>query len=129
MPRKGSPVSGSTLTTSAPQSARMAPQLGPATQKPSSTTLMPSIGPAMRNPPIGDGRNLRAATVARMRERRRAWAAVVLVVGLTGMVPLALDRDSLPLSTFPMFSAAIDSTQSIATAVGVTADGATIRLV
>jgi hypothetical protein len=64
-----------------------------------------------------------------MRERRRAWAALVLVVGLTGVVPLALDRDSLPLSTFPMFSAAIDSTQSIATAVGVTADGATVRLV
>jgi hypothetical protein len=64
-----------------------------------------------------------------MRERRRAWTAVALVVGLTGVVPLALDRDSLPLSTFPMFSAAIDSTQSIATAIGVTAGGATLRLV
>ena len=46
MPRYGSPVSGSTFTTSAPQSPRMAAQLGPATQKPSSTTLMPCIGPA-----------------------------------------------------------------------------------
>jgi hypothetical protein len=64
-----------------------------------------------------------------MRERRRAWTAVVLVVGLTGVVPLALDRDSLPLSTFPMFSADIDSTQSIATAVGVTAAGTSRRLV
>jgi hypothetical protein len=63
-----------------------------------------------------------------MRERRRAWTAVVLVVALTGVVPLALDRDSLPLSTFPMFSADIDSTQSIATAIGVAADGSTVRL-
>src|SRR5438034_100398 len=63
-----------------------------------------------------------------MRERRRAWTAVVLVVALTGVVPLALDRDSFPLSTFPMFSADIDSTQSIATAVGVAADGSTLRL-
>ena len=55
--------------------------------------------------------------------------AVVLVVGLTGVIPLALDRDSLPLSTFPMFSAAIDSTQSIGTAVGVEPDGSTVRLV
>ena len=35
--RNGSPVSGSTLMTSAPQSARMAEQDGPATQSPSST--------------------------------------------------------------------------------------------
>jgi hypothetical protein len=63
-----------------------------------------------------------------MRERRRAWTAVVLVVGLTGVVPLALDRDSLPLSTFPMFSAAIDSTQSVATAAGVNAAGTPQRL-
>jgi hypothetical protein len=63
-----------------------------------------------------------------MRERRRAWTTVVLVVALTCVVPLALDRDSFPLSTFPMFSADIDSTQSIATAVGVAADSSTVRL-
>src|ERR1700759_4738660 len=45
--RAGSPVGGSILMTSAPQSARMPPVAGPATQTPSSTTLMPSIGPAM----------------------------------------------------------------------------------
>src|SRR5215203_6077846 len=43
-------MSGSTFTTSAPQSARMPPQLGPATQNPSSTTLIPSIGPPMPTP-------------------------------------------------------------------------------
>jgi hypothetical protein len=64
-----------------------------------------------------------------MRERRRAWTAVALVVGLTGVVPVVLDRDSFPLSTSPMFSADIDSTQSIATAVAVTATGAIVRLV
>jgi hypothetical protein len=64
-----------------------------------------------------------------MRERRRAWRAVALVVGLTGVIPVALDRDSFPLSTFPMFSADIDSTQSIATAVAVQADGSRARLV
>ena len=53
----------------------------------------------------------------------------MLVVALTGVVPLALDRDSFPISTLPMFSADIDSTQSIATAVGVGADGTTLRLV
>jgi hypothetical protein len=64
-----------------------------------------------------------------MRERRRAWTAAALVIALTGVVPVALDRDSFPLSTFPMFSADIDSTQSIATAVAVRSDGSTVRLV
>jgi hypothetical protein len=63
-----------------------------------------------------------------MRERRRAWAAVGLVIALTGVVPIALDRDSFPLSTLPMFSAAIDSTQSIDTAVAVGPDGSISRL-
>jgi len=40
----------------------------------------------------------------------------------------ALDRDCLPLSTFPMFSADIESTQSIAAATGVTAAGTALRL-
>jgi hypothetical protein len=64
-----------------------------------------------------------------MREQRRAWTAAALVIALTGVIPVALDRDSFPLSTFPMFSADIDSTQSIATAVAVASDGSTVRLV
>ena len=60
--------------------------------------------------------------------RRRAWVAVAAVVTVVGIVPLALDRDSFPLSTFPMFSADIDTTQSIDTAVGVRDDGTTVRL-
>ena len=42
--RIGSPVTGSTLITSAPQSASTAPAAGPATQAPSSTTRTPCRG-------------------------------------------------------------------------------------
>ncbi len=63
-----------------------------------------------------------------MRQRWRAWTAAGIVVVVIGIVPLALDRDSFPLSTFPMFSAAIDQTQSIDTAVGVRTDGTVVRL-
>src|SRR6478735_7226513 len=45
--RPGSPVGGSILMTSAPQSARMPPVAGPATQTPSSTTFDAFIGPAI----------------------------------------------------------------------------------
>ena len=45
--RPGSPPVGSTFTTSAPQSARIPPAAGPATQTPSSTTRIPSSGPAI----------------------------------------------------------------------------------
>src|SRR6476660_50781 len=48
--RAGSPLDGSILTTSAPQSARIPPAAGPATHTPSSTTLMPSSGPAIVAP-------------------------------------------------------------------------------
>ena len=38
---------GSILTTSAPQSPKMHPAAGPATQTPNSTTFTPSIGPGI----------------------------------------------------------------------------------
>jgi hypothetical protein len=63
-----------------------------------------------------------------MRQRGRAWAAAALVIVVIGIVPVAFDRDSFPLSTFPMFSAHIDRTQSIDTAVGLRADGTVVRL-
>jgi hypothetical protein len=63
-----------------------------------------------------------------MRQRWRAWAAAGLAVVVVGAVPFVLDRDSFPLSTFPMFAADIDRTQSVDTAVAVGADGGVIRL-
>ena len=59
-----------------------------------------------------------------MRQRWRAWAAAGVAVVVVGVVPFVLDRDSFPLSTFPMFAADIDRTQSVDTAVAVGADGA-----
>jgi hypothetical protein len=63
-----------------------------------------------------------------MRQSWRAWTAAGLAIVLVGAVPVVLDRDSFPLSTFPMFAADIDRTQSVDTAVGLAADGTTIRL-
>src|SRR3954452_16726189 len=60
--------------------------------------------------------------------RRWAWVAVAVVVVGLGVVPFALDRDSFPLSTFPMFAADIDRTQSVDTAVAADAGGGVIRL-
>jgi len=63
-----------------------------------------------------------------MRQRWRAWLAAGIAVVVVGAVPPVLDRDSFPMSTFPMFAADIDRTQSIDTAVAVAADGAVTRL-
>src|SRR4051812_27940031 len=60
--------------------------------------------------------------------RVRAWLAAGLAVVVVGAVPFLLDRDSFPLSTFPMFAADIDRTQSVDTAVAVGGDGTAIRL-
>ncbi len=49
--RAGSPVGGSILMTSAPQSARMPPAPGPATHMPSSTTRIPASGPPVAGLP------------------------------------------------------------------------------
>src|SRR5258708_38790952 len=63
-----------------------------------------------------------------MGRRWRAGAAVALAVVVVGAVPFVFARDSFPLSTFPMFAADIDRTQSVDTAVAVAADGTAIRL-
>src|SRR4051795_3468085 len=63
-----------------------------------------------------------------MRQRWRGWLGAGIVVVVGGAVPFALDRDSFPLSTFPMFAADIDRTQSVDTAVAVDAAGGVIRL-
>ena len=63
-----------------------------------------------------------------MWRRWRAWVAVAVAIVGVGVVPFVLDRDSFPLSTFPMFAADIDRTQSVDTAVAVDAGGGVIRL-
>jgi len=63
-----------------------------------------------------------------MGERTRAWAAVAAVVGVVGVVPLVTDRDSFPLSTFPMFASRRSSAEQVTTAVAVADDGRVVRL-
>jgi len=53
--------------------------------------------------------------------------ATVLVVAAM-LVPVVLDRDDFPLSTYPMYSTARTREQSLVTAVGVDAAGARSRL-
>src|SRR3954468_4764126 len=60
--------------------------------------------------------------------RVRAWLAAGLAVVVVGAVPFLLDRDSFPLSTFPMFAADIEPTQAVDTAVAGGGDGTAIRL-
>jgi len=62
-----------------------------------------------------------------MGQRRRAWLVVAAVVGVLGVVPVMLDRDSYPISTYPMFSHRRTTTETVDTAILV-ADGRVRRL-
>jgi hypothetical protein len=55
----------------------------------------------------------------RVPQRVRAWAAVAAVVVIVGVVPVLLDRDSYPLSTYPMFATRRTAASSFNTAVAV----------
>jgi hypothetical protein len=57
------------------------------------------------------------------RQRVRARFVLVATVVVVGVVPLVLDRDSFPLSTYPMFSRPRSTTDSVDTAVAVDATG------
>ena len=62
---------------------------------------------------------------------RRAWAYVVSVCAVALVFSPVLrpgQRDSYPLSTYPMFSYDRGRESSLPTAVGVTADGVLLRL-
>jgi hypothetical protein len=52
-------------------------------------------------------------------ERVRGWVAVIVVVVVIGFVPVMLDRDSYPLSTYPMFSTRRTAVSTVNTAVAV----------
>jgi hypothetical protein len=60
--------------------------------------------------------------------RALAWGSVAAIVVIVGVVPLALDRDSFPLSTYPMFSSRRSSTETVDTAIVVDAAGDVIRI-
>ncbi|HEX9259563.1 MAG TPA: hypothetical protein VF855_08495, partial [Acidimicrobiales bacterium] len=54
--------------------------------------------------------------------RTRARVALVAAVFVVGVLPVALDRDSFPLSTFPMFSTRRTTSEPVDTAVAVAGD-------
>jgi hypothetical protein len=60
--------------------------------------------------------------------RPLAYAVIAAVLVVIGIVPLVLDRDSFPLSTYPMFSTRRSTAETVDTAVAVDADGTIRRL-
>jgi hypothetical protein len=67
-------------------------------------------------------------TPLRRAVRWRGYATLAAVIVVVGVVPLALDRDSFPLSTYPMFSTRRGTDEVVDTAVVVEADGTVRRL-
>ena len=56
------------------------------------------------------------------------WALATALVLVAMLLPVALDRDDFPLSTYPMYAEARPSTVVLPTAVGVDAAGGRHRL-
>lgn len=59
---------------------------------------------------------------------RRRWALATVAVVVALVVPVALDHDSFPLSTYPMYSQARSDRVTLPTALGIADDGAAARL-
>ncbi len=70
-------------------------------------------------PGIGDNGTMRNG---RALSRRTRGAVTFAVIGVL-VAPVALDRDSFPLSTYPMYSSSRGSESTLVTAQGVRADG------
>jgi hypothetical protein len=60
--------------------------------------------------------------------RLLAYGVLLAVIVVVGVVPLALDRDSFPISTYPMFSTRRTTSESVDTAVALDASGRIERL-
>lgn len=56
------------------------------------------------------------------------WTLATVIVVTAMLVPVALDRDDFPLSTYPMYAEARPSTVVLPTAVGIDAAGGRQRL-
>ncbi len=67
----------------------------------------------------------RATSDRSLRRRRRLLTAVVVLVVVS---PAVRDRDSFPLSTYPMYAGSRSDTAAFSTVVGVDADGARVPL-
>ncbi len=67
------------------------------------------------------------AAVAR-HTRLLAYGVLIAAVVVIGIVPLLLDRDSFPLSTYPMFSTRRSTAETVDTAVAVDGSGRIERL-
>lgn len=61
-------------------------------------------------------------------DAHRRWTVATVLVVAALLAPVALDRDSFPLSTYPMYASARPTRVDLPTAVGVDAGGATHRL-
>ncbi len=64
----------------------------------------------------------------RRASRRVARLLALGIITVIGVVPVALDRDSYPLSTYPMFSSRRTAVEPVHTAVLVAVDGTIRRL-
>lgn len=60
--------------------------------------------------------------------RPLVYGILLAIVVVVGIVPLVLDRDSFPLSTYPMFSTKRSTAESVDTAVAIDAAGRIERL-
>jgi len=60
--------------------------------------------------------------------RRRLRGIAVVAVTAVMVAPVVIDRDSFPLSTYPMYARTRSAEVSFVTAQGVTEDGDTVRL-
>lgn len=74
--------------------------------------------PERSTSPTAGGRSVRAL----------GTVIVVAIVTVIGVVPLVLDRDSYPLSTYPMFSSRRTAIEPVHTAVLVDPEGEVTRL-
>ena len=86
---------------------------------------------ARHSSPVEDAVDTEASathTAAVGRQRPLAYGVIAAVLVVVGIVPLVLDRDSFPLSTYPMFSTRRSTSETVDTAVAVDADGAIHRL-
>jgi len=61
-------------------------------------------------------------------DTRRRWLVAMVLVVAAMVAPVALDRDSFPLSTYPMYATARPPEVSLPTAVGVDDTGTAHRL-